>query len=61
MPAIWQDWDDFIALADSLAEQADALAADADAGAAIEVLRARFGEVAESCKACHEDYRIKAR
>lgn len=44
-PKIWEEWDDFIAIFDKLE-------ADATAGAAVPVLGG-------SCKACHDNYRVK--
>ncbi|MCZ4271017.1 c-type cytochrome [Maritalea porphyrae] len=44
-PKIWEEWDDFIAILDKLE-------ADATAGAAVPV-------IGGSCKACHDNYRVK--
>lgn len=59
LPAIWEDWDHFSGLAERLGTNADALggaAAQADAGAD---LVPAFRDVAATCKACHERYRVK--
>lgn len=53
LPAIWENWDDFIAKADALAVAADVTVADLDA------LRAAMGPIGNSCSACHQDYRQK--
>ena len=44
-PKIWEEWDDFIAIFDKLE-------ADAKAGASVP-------ELGASCKACHDNYRVK--
>ena len=59
LPAIWRDWDAFTAIAARLAEHAGALADEAAAAESIDALKARFGEVAQTCKACHQDFRVK--
>jgi len=55
--AIWQNWSDFEIKAGALEAAAGTLklAASADRGA----VRAAFGQVAQTCKACHEKYREK--
>lgn len=56
-PKIWQDKAGFEAIALKL-EQA-ALAAGPAAAGGLDSLKASFGSVAENCKACHQDYRVK--
>ncbi len=52
-PAIWTNWDDFVAKGMALEKGAMAL----DTGS-LEALQASFGGAAGTCKACHSDYRI---
>ncbi|SDU21547.1 cytochrome c [Stappia sp. ES.058] len=56
-PKIWEDKAGFEKIAMDL--QAAALAALPAAGGGLEQLKGAFGPVAQNCKACHEDYRIK--
>lgn len=56
-PAIWSDRAGFdAALAGFRADTDAAIAAEAGD---LEAMRAAFGTVAESCKSCHEGYRIR--
>lgn len=56
-PRIWTEWDGFAASARALRTHAAALQTDAEKGAG--AAKALFGEMARTCKGCHEDYRIK--
>ena len=56
---IWQNFDDFSALADDFAMAARALEGVATEGADKEQVKMAFRAVGASCKACHEKYRIK--
>jgi cytochrome c556 len=56
-PKIWQSFADFEDKGKKMA--ADAAVASAAAGQGLEPFKAAFGEVAQSCKGCHQDYRIK--
>jgi cytochrome c556 len=63
-PKIWQDWAGFEAKANDLAEKAGKLSTVAAAGSAStsegkQAISAAFGEVAGTCKSCHETYRVK--
>lgn len=53
-PAIWEDFDDFTKKA--MATEAAARAADTSS---LDALRASLGQIGGTCKACHDDYRIK--
>lgn len=53
LPAIWQDFDDFIAKADALAAAAETLPGASDA----ESYRASFAAMGKACSSCHESYR----
>lgn len=55
-PEIWQDWDQFKAYADDLAEASDKLAEIAAAGD-MPAVGAQVKEVGNACKQCHEDFR----
>ena len=54
---IWQNWPDFTAKADAWANVAGKLAAIAPDNVA--ALRQQMKAVANTCGACHEDYRVK--
>jgi cytochrome c556 len=56
-PKIWQQFEDFDARGRKMA--ADAARTAAAAGEGIEAFKASFGDVARSCKNCHQDYRTK--
>lgn len=58
LPVIWDEWDRFAALADSLQDSAAALKSAAQTGD-IDVFRPAFARVAGTCGACHEDFRQK--
>lgn len=55
-PEIWENWADFEARADESRQAAQALldAVESGDGAAVD---ARFGELADTCKACHRPFR----
>lgn len=54
LPAIWTNWNDFIAKADDLEFALEAWdVSDLDA------LRAGMGNVGAACGACHKEYRVK--
>lgn len=53
-PVIWQEFDDFTKKA--MATEAAAAAADVST---LEALRVSLGQIGGTCKACHDDYRIK--
>lgn len=52
-PAIWTDWDDFVAKSNDMVAAVEA----ADASS-MDSLRAGMGAIGGSCKACHKSYRI---
>jgi cytochrome c556 len=54
-PEIWAEWDEFTGNAKSLGEAAAVLAATLDAGA--DDWKAKFQEVSNACKTCHESFR----
>ena len=54
---IWQNWDEFIGIADELQATAIALSVSADKGQ--ETARMAFGKMAATCKGCHTDFRAK--
>lgn len=59
LPAIWTDWDKFAKLAGSMETSAQDLAKAAEAASSTDGIRAQFGALAKTCKACHEDFRLK--
>ena len=52
---IWRHWPEFEAKADDLGTRASVLAAVADTGEAES--RVAFGRLANTCKACHQDFK----
>ena len=58
LPAIWEDWDGFKSIAKDMSTQAKALAAAADGASQIDQIKAPFGALAKTCKACHSDFRL---
>ena len=56
LPAVWQNLEEFMALADRLDNDAAQLKLAAQSGGQQEV-RAAFGKLAKTCSACHSDYR----
>ena len=52
---IWEDWDGFTAAANLLQTKAEALAAAEDQAA----VGAGFGALMQTCKGCHDNYRMK--
>ena len=57
--AIWTDWERFVASAGDLTRHAEALARKADGAADASAIRAEFAAVAQTCKSCHEAFRVK--
>ena len=55
-PEIWQDPKDFAAKVASFQKAADAFNSAASGGD-VNAMKARFGELGQSCKACHDKYR----
>lgn len=55
-PEIWSDWAGFEGKAKAL-DDAAAVLVTATASNDLEAIKAAFGEVGKSCKACHETYR----
>lgn len=53
--AIWRDWAEFEAAAEDLGTRAAALAAVAGNGP--DAARTAFAALAQSCKACHQDFK----
>ena len=51
LPAIWENWDDFVAKSEAMVRAADVAPAD------LAELRAGLGAVGQTCSACHEVYR----
>ncbi|WP_118137504.1 cytochrome c [Oceanicella sp. SM1341] len=56
-PAIWEDSEGFEAAVQKFID--DTGAAVAAAPADLDAFKPVFGQVAQNCRACHEDYRIK--
>lgn len=58
-PAIWSNWTAFRDYAGDLKSSALALKTMAEQGADSLALADAFGELAGTCKACHQEFRIK--
>lgn len=56
--AIWTDWDRFVSLSVDLQTAALELGAAAETGAEPTELKPDFNAIAETCKACHTDFRV---
>lgn len=54
MPAIWENWDDFVAKAGGMAVAAEQMDASS-----LEGVKAGIGALARSCSACHRAYRVQ--
>ncbi|WP_424942469.1 c-type cytochrome [Aliiroseovarius crassostreae] len=55
LPAIWENWDDFVKKSEDMVMAAKANATLPDQG----TLGASLGKVGGTCKACHDEYRKK--
>ena len=59
---IWEDWNDFEALATDLSNEVDKLAAAVSTGAERSAVRQQFIKVGKKgCSSCHDDFRHKLR
>ena len=56
LPEIWKEQNEFKAKADKMQAEVQKLAAAAKTGN-LDNLKAAFGPAAQSCKACHDEYR----
>ena len=59
LPAIWQQWDDFVSISDHTKTDAKELVKMAKNGSELRPLTKQFVKLAGNCKACHKDYRKK--
>jgi cytochrome c556 len=57
-PEIWQNPQDFVAKAGDFQKAAQAFGAAAG-GSDANAIKARFADLGDSCKACHDKYRAK--
>lgn len=57
LPAIWQDWDRYVAGAKLMGEEGAKLAAIAENGANLDETRAQFVKFSKTCGTCHDDFR----
>ncbi|WP_209010863.1 cytochrome c [Labrenzia sp. PHM005] len=58
-PEIWQDWDKFAGFSNDMKAAASELAIKAGEGAEKGAVAAAFSKLAQTCKACHEAFRIE--
>ena len=54
LPAIWENWDDFVSKSDDLT-----FAAEGWDVSSLDNLRAGMGNIGAACSACHKAYRMK--
>ena len=59
LPAIWENWDEFVALADKLKTDAKTLAEIAGTASSGAEIKGQFAIVGQSCGSCHEKFRLK--
>lgn len=59
LSAIWENWDEFLALSKELEDDARQLAVLAASAASADELTAQFAVVGKSCGTCHEKFRLK--
>jgi len=59
LPAIWETFPAIVEKAEALKESSAVLAAEAGGG--LEALQGAIGDVGNSCKGCHDDFRAKKR
>nr|MBX2836056.1 cytochrome c [Gammaproteobacteria bacterium] len=59
LPAIWETFPAITEKSDALKDAAAVLAENAGNG--LEALQGAMGDVGQSCKGCHDDYRAKRR
>lgn len=59
LPAIWDNWNAFLDISTTMEARALELADTAAGASAPDDLKAPFGQLAGTCKACHQDFRLK--
>lgn len=56
---IWSDWREFKSLADELGRHAEELVLIDNLSANKQAVERLFGEIGQTCKSCHEKFRLK--
>lgn len=59
LPAIWENWDEFVRITEQMKSDAQQLADAAALATQASQIRAQFGAVGKSCGSCHEKFRLK--
>ncbi|MEL7429674.1 MAG: cytochrome c [Pseudomonadota bacterium] len=59
LPAIWENWDEFVAISEQMKTDAKQLAEIAGAANSADAIKVQFGAVGKSCGSCHEKFRLK--
>lgn len=59
LPAIWENWEEFVALSDKLKVDAKQLGELSGTSASVDEIKTQFGLVGKSCGSCHEKFRLK--
>lgn len=57
LTVIWDDWEQFMAIATELRETAAALSQEATSASQPSEIASRFAAVAQTCTDCHEQFR----
>lgn len=59
LPAIWDNWDEFVELSEKMKMDANALAEVAATGDSGAQISEQFKRLGQACSACHEKFRVK--
>lgn len=59
LPAIWENWEEFVAISDKMKVDAKQLAELSGNAVSVDEIKAQFGLVGKSCGSCHEKFRLK--
>lgn len=57
--AIWENWEEFMAIAAQMENDATALSDAAGAASNAQALRPLFGQLGKTCSSCHSKFRVK--
>ena len=59
LPQIWTDWDEFIAIGEQMGVEAEKLAKMAGGSSSVDEIKDQFRRLGQSCRSCHEKFRVK--
>jgi cytochrome c556 len=57
LPAIWENWDQFVGLAQQLQANAMALSEAAETAESADMLQDEFAALGQTCSSCHQNFR----